>query len=189
MLVLKKLRNLLKIMKSFKTYITEAKDRWIDADGQVVYEYGSRNKEYLPRAEFIEVKDLLGGTITTKAGKVFHPPFKKVVDETQTSYIGYKIVGWDGQRAFSIYNKAFTITINKGAIIADPKGIHLGVSKKYVLGYFSAEPEKELLLTYEYKSSDLIAGDPDFQMGEVMVKQARLIEIEKMDESIYEKFL
>ena len=168
-------------MKTFKEYLKESKETWVDAKGQIIYKYGDKSKLYLSRAEFIDIKDLLSGTVTTKDGTVYHMPVKRVIDNEETVYVGYKIAGWDGNRAYSIYQPSFTISTDIGNIISSSKGIHLGVSKEYVIGYFSGGTnDKDLLLTYEYIASDLLGGDPNYQNGEVLVKQAKLIKTEEL---------
>jgi len=119
-----------------------------------------------------------------KDGTVYNAPFKKVIENSK-KIMGYKIVGWDGNKAFSIYNINYEIPLNKGDIISDPKGVYLGNSKKYVISYFSGGTNyQDLLLTYEYDSEDVMQGDPEFLNGEVKVKSARLVNIEKLDENI-----
>jgi len=112
--------------------------------------------------------------------------FKKYIFENINNpikkYLGYKIVGWTGKKAFSIYNLNHEISLKKGQITTNPEGVYLGNSKQYVIDYFSGGTNyQDLLLTYEYDSKDLIKGDPEFLNGEVKVKSVKLIDIEKID--------
>jgi hypothetical protein len=169
-------------MKTFKQYIKESKEVWIDAMNEVVYAYGGRTTDTLTRAEFKEIKDLNSGTVTRKDGKVFYPPFRKLINNGDKKYIGYKIVGWDGKQAFSLYNKHILISLIKGDVITDPKGVFLGTTKNFCIDYYSGMTDnQDLLLTYEYMAKDLLRGDPEHPNGEIVVKEAKLLDIEKVE--------
>jgi hypothetical protein len=99
--------------------------------------------------------------------------------KAQKTNIGYKIVGWDGKRAYSIYDPKYTINLAKNEIISDSKGIYLGNTKEYCINYFGeGTNDQDMLLTYEYNIEDLVSGDPEFKNGEIVVKKARLINYE-----------
>lgn len=55
------------------------RERWVDANGQFVYEAGSRRnaREGLTKEEFEATVMLLSGTVTRSDGRVFRAPFHK----------------------------------------------------------------------------------------------------------------
>ena len=93
--------------------------------------------------------------------------------------IGYKIVGWDGKRAFSLYQTNKTVDLTIGSI---DKNIYLGTTRQFVLDYYSGGTDyQDLLLTYQFKPEDVIKGNPDDKGpggGEIIVQQANLIKVE-----------
>lgn len=95
--------------------------------------------------------------------------------------IGYKIVGWDGKRAFSLYQTNKTVNITIGSI---DKNIYLGTTRQFVLDYYSGGTDyQDLLLTYQFRPEDVIKGDPDDKGpggGEIIVQQAKLIKVENV---------
>lgn len=99
--------------------------------------------------------------------------------------LGYKIVGWDAskKRAFSLYDTKLDVEITNGKTYQYKKGTHLGTSRDYVIDYFSGGTDYEdLLLTYEYDERDLLKGDPEHKNSEIIVKKAKLIDIELLKE-------
>ena len=104
---------------------------------------------------------------------------------SKESLKGYKIVGWDeeNKRAFSIYDTKLDVDIKLNSITQYKTGLYLGTSKNYVLDYFSGGTDfEDLLLTYEYDKNDLIKGDPYSKNGEIVVKKAKLVNVEKVEE-------
>lgn len=89
---------------------------------------------------------------------------------------GYKMVAWDGNRAYSLYDPGMTIDTTIGSSIsAEGKGIHLGSSKEFCQNYYSEmTDDQDMLLTYEFLPEDLLSGNPDHPNDELTVKQARL---------------
>ena len=108
---------------------------------------------------------------------------KFFLTETKT-YIGYKVVAYNGKRAVSIYNMDKEISLNIGGYEIDPKGLYLGTSRKFCINYYTGLSDdyeegiggyQDMLLTYEYSIDDLLEGFPDDSDGEVKVKKAKLV--------------
>jgi len=108
--------------------------------------------------------------------------------------IGYKIVGFDRdtKRAFSLYDRNHTIDLVKGKNTIYPgKGLFLGNSKKYCLDYFSnadEEENSELMLTYKYRTENILTGDTSFENGEVSVRRAVLVDVEDVTKDFLVKY-
>lgn len=93
--------------------------------------------------------------------------------------IGWKIVSSDDKGgAVSLFDHQHKIDITVGSIARDT---HLGTSPDYVKTFFRAaeaeEDPQDILLKFEYDRADVIKGDPDSQMDEVVVKKAKLLEV------------
>ena len=94
---------------------------------------------------------------------------------SQQQYLGYKIVGFDGSRYFSIYDTKTNVDVSIGSICAYKNGLYLGNSEQFCLDYYTGGTDfQDALLTYKYDISDLIRGDPQGTNGEVVVKKATL---------------
>ena len=105
----------------------------------------------------------------------------KIVESTNSKYIGYKIVGWDSKRkrAFSLYDVKTTYQISKGAVHKSDKGLYLGTTRNFVTDYYSGQTDyDDLLLTCEYFDSDIIKGNPHDRNGEIVVRQYKIIATE-----------
>lgn len=97
--------------------------------------------------------------------------------------IGYKMVNVEGNKAISLFDPSVKYDLVVGKV--ETGNIYLGTSKKFVMDYYytgSDEPEDpdEAILTYKYKRSDVVKGNPDEkdQMsggGEIVVKRAQLL--------------
>lgn len=108
----------------------------------------------------------------------FHRISQKQPEQTQ-QFTGYKIVGFDKGRAFSLYSKQ-TISLNPGSI---ERNTFLGTSKQFCLDYYTGNTDiGELLLTFSYSLGDVISGDPNSPDGEVQVRFATLISHEPIPE-------
>lgn len=95
---------------------------------------------------------------------------------------GYKIVGFNGTYAYSIYDTKLKISLVPNSIIHNS---YLGTSREYVINYFSGGTnDRDLLLTYQYDPKDVIKGDPEFKNGEIVVKEARLINVEELKDEM-----
>lgn len=89
--------------------------------------------------------------------------------------IGYKIVSWDGNEAFSLYDKNKKINLNIDSIDSN---IYLGTSKQFCIDYYSGlTDDKDMLLTYSYDKNDIISGSEN-STGEILVRKAQLKNIE-----------
>jgi len=94
---------------------------------------------------------------------------------------GYKIVGYDGKKAFSLYDTKTAIDINKGDVIEDPNGIYLGTEEQFVLDFYTGLSDyDDLLLTYEYEDSDILKGSKHDKNSEIIVRKAKLVDIKKL---------
>ena len=90
--------------------------------------------------------------------------------------IGYKIVAFDGEKAYSLYGgKEYPISIETGSVITDLKGFFLATNIAFAKDYYSGlTDDQDMILTYEYHPDDVIFGDPTSD-GEIKVKKAKLI--------------
>lgn len=85
---------------------------------------------------------------------------------------GYKIVGWNGKIAYSLYSKQ-PYDIALGAIHRD---VFMGTTEQFCIDYYSGgTDDHDMMLTYEYNTSDVTSGDPFAPNGEVRVRQAKLV--------------
>lgn len=105
----------------------------------------------------------------------------------EKTYTGYKIVAFDGERAFSLYQMDKEISLDIGGYEIDPKGLYLGTSRKFCINYYTGLSDdyedgmgkyRDMLLTYEYSIKDLLDGEPYHPDGEVRVKKAKLVDKE-----------
>jgi hypothetical protein len=101
---------------------------------------------------------------------------------SQRINVGYKIVGFNGTYAYSIYDIKHKISLVPNSII---KNSYLGTSREYVINYFSGGTnDRDLLLTYRYNPEDVLKGDPDHKNGEILVKSANLIKVEELGDEM-----
>lgn len=101
--------------------------------------------------------------------------FKQILNRT-----GYKMVGWNGRHAFSLYDLNVQIPLTIGAETLDPKGLYLGTSRQFCIDYYSGLSDfEDLLLTYEYNVNDVLAGSPDHTNSEIKVSKAILKKVER----------
>lgn len=109
----------------------------------------------------------------------------KIINESVSdgTLIGYKMVNVEGDKAISLFDPSVKYRLIKGNV--ETGNIYLGTSEKFVLDYYftdSDDPEDpdEALLTYEYKLSDIVKGNPEDKDlisggGEIVVKRAKLL--------------
>ena len=70
--------------------------------------------------------------------------------------IGYKIVAWDGKRAFSIYNPGTIYSLQVGSEVGQT---YLGTNEQFCKDYYSGLTNfEDMLLTYSYNAQDVISG-------------------------------
>ena len=97
---------------------------------------------------------------------------------SQRINVGYKIVGFNGAYAYSLYDPKLKISLVPNSTITNS---YLGNSKEYVINYFSGGTnDRDMLLTYKYKTEDVLKGDPELKNGEIVVKSAILIASEEL---------
>tara|TARA_B100001778_G_scaffold334668_1_gene347047 strand:+ start:4774 stop:5100 length:327 start_codon:yes stop_codon:yes gene_type:complete len=98
----------------------------------------------------------------------------------QQQYNGYKMVAWDGQRAYSLYDQNQTIDISIGSTTQmEGQGVFLGTTREFCMNYYSGlTDDQDMLLTYTYNAEDIIEGDPNHPNSEIRVRQARLTNYE-----------
>ena len=101
--------------------------------------------------------------------------------KAQNIFTGYKVVAFNGEHAYSLYQKDQIVDINIGNEIYDPNGIYLGTSKKFCLDYYTGlTDDQDILLTYSFGEKDLIKGEPNSPNSEILVSRAKLIGAEKV---------
>lgn len=90
----------------------------------------------------------------------------------QNQQIGFKVVAWDGQRAYSLYQKDLIYDIRPGAIHTN---VYMGTSEEFARDYYSGlTDDQDMLFIYGYNPSDIISGGgPN---SEVRVRNAKLLE-------------
>jgi hypothetical protein len=100
-----------------------------------------------------------------------------------SSVYGYKIVGYDPdkKRAFSLYEPSMDADTAVGKTVKYPgKGLFIGTTRKFCLDYYSGLTDmEELMLTYEISPSDILTGTPERE-GEMSVRRAKLVKVEKL---------
>lgn len=98
----------------------------------------------------------------------------------QNQFRGFKMVAWDGQRAYSLYEPSQTIDLTVGSEIQmEGKGVYLGTSREFCENYYSGlTDDQDMLMTYSYELEDIISGDPNHPNSEIQVRKARLINYE-----------
>lgn len=91
--------------------------------------------------------------------------------------MGYKIVSWDGKRAFSIINPSITYNLQVGSECGEA---FLGTTRQFVEDYYrNLSDFEDMLLTYSYMPEDVISGTPNGE-GEVQVRRAKLEGYQKL---------
>ena len=114
------------------------------------------------------------GDLRPKTALSFSAIFCKAQDARQNIKLGYKVVGWNGQRAYSLYKPSMSYDIRVGATHDD---LFLGTSEQFCLDYYTGgTDDQDMLLTYEYNIADVVSGEPDHPNGEVRVRRAVLRE-------------
>ena len=98
-----------------------------------------------------------------------------------------KVVGWDGQRAYSTFAPDITIPLEIGRSISEMRlggnGFHLGTTPNCCTDYYcglTVDKDCDLLLTYTFMDTDLIEGEPDHPNSQVLVKNAVLVKVQKL---------
>ena len=100
--------------------------------------------------------------------------------KAQKKLIGYKIVAFNGQQAYSIYDHKITINLTIGSF--SPNKTYLGTSKQFCLDYYTGgTDDQDLLLTYEFNEQDVIQGDPFHHNGEIIAKNTTLLNVEEVN--------
>ena len=94
----------------------------------------------------------------------------------QNQFQGFKMVAWDGQRAYSLYQQSQTIDLTVGSEIQmGGQGLYLGTSREFCESYYSGlTDDQDMLLTYTYSSEDILSGDPNHPNSDIQVSKARL---------------
>jgi len=96
--------------------------------------------------------------------------------------LGYKIVGYDGTRYFSLYETKTNVNVSIGSVTSYPGGLYLGSSEKFCIDYYSGGTNfQDAMLTYQYDVSDIVRGDPDIPDGEILVKKATLESVKLLE--------
>ncbi len=90
----------------------------------------------------------------------------------QNRRIGFKIVGFANDKAYSLANRNIQYSLAIGSTVGDT---FLGTTETFVKDYYSGITDgAELLLTYSYDVADIISGGDSANGGEVRVSKARL---------------
>lgn len=92
------------------------------------------------------------------------------------TYYGYKIAAWIDGRAVSLYDLTTEYSLQTGSIVTDPNGLYLGSTPKFAIDYYGESTDyPDVLLTYEFDSQDLLRGDPNHPLDELLVSKASLV--------------
>jgi len=94
--------------------------------------------------------------------------------------IGYKSAILRNGKLYSPSAPDFEISKARVGSVVRLKKFYLGTTEEFVIDLYSGlSDEPEVLLTYEYKDSDVVSGGPpDHPYSEIVVKRARLLVIE-----------
>ncbi len=96
-------------------------------------------------------------------------------------YIGYKIMKYESGKIISGADNRQSFVAEKNQDIEMyGNGIYLGMSKDYVMNYYSGLADEEVLLTLKFKKSSIIFGSLDDREPELSVRKATIIDIEKL---------
>ena len=97
---------------------------------------------------------------------------------------GYKIVGYDDNRYYSLYDQS-PINTQIGSIASmGGHGLYLGTSVEFCKDYYSGlTDDNEALLTYEFLPQDIIKGNPTGE-GEIQVRSATLVAVQNLSQSV-----
>lgn len=101
----------------------------------------------------------------------------KITEVVNETFIGYRVVGQDGKKFFSLYSQEqLHLTIGKET--ADPNGFYLATTEEFATDYYTGLSDyDDALLKYEYNLNDVIKGNPHGSAGEIIVSRAKLLEI------------
>ena len=98
--------------------------------------------------------------------------------------VGYKVMMYDPVSRFVISGRdnrqKFKFNIGEQIKMKHP-GCYLGMNKQYVLDYYSELASHEVLLTLEFKRSDIVSGNINDREPELSVKLATIIDFEILD--------
>lgn len=79
-------------------------------------------------------------------------------------------------QAVSLYDKNIVYPLSPGSVESDSTGIYLGSSREFCIDYYSGLTEyPDVLLSYEFNEEDLLRGDPNHPMDELLVSQTKLV--------------
>lgn len=100
-----------------------------------------------------------------------------------TDLIGYKIMRTENGRVIAGADSRQSFDLELGTDIKmQGNGIYLGMSKDYVMTYYSGLADEEVLLTLQFKKSDIIVGDLNDKEPELSLKTVKVIGIEYLEE-------
>lgn len=114
--------------------------------------------------------------VDTYASIIDKGRIERILKKAQKRNLGYKIVGWDGKRAYSIYDKRITYSLAIGSEVGD---VFLGTSAQFCIDYYSGGTnDEDMLLTFSYDGRDIISGGGE--NSEVRVRRARLEGVQRL---------
>ncbi len=100
----------------------------------------------------------------------------KLFEITQ-SYIGYRVVGYDGNQYFSLATQE-PIQLEIGEQNYDPKGFFLGTTPQFATDYYTGLSDfDDVLLEYEFSPDAVLRGNPEEKDSEIVVSKGTLLKI------------
>lgn len=145
--------------------------------------FGSRMMQYVkkihPEAEYKpSVKTDLGVAFKHK-----EIPDLNKLDEGIGKEIGYKVMRYENGTLIAGANSRLNFKAEIGKTISMPgNGIYMSPNKDYVLNYYSGLADNEVLITFEFDINDITLGNLTDRESEVAVKQAKIINIEQLED-------
>jgi ribosomal protein S18 acetylase RimI-like enzyme len=144
--------------------------------------YGSRMMQYVkkihPEAEYKP-------SVKTDLGVVFKHkeiPDLNTLEEGGEKEIGYKVMRYENGMLIAGANSKLTFKAEIGKTISMPgNGIYMSPNKEYVLNYYSGLADNEMLITFEFDIKDITFGNLTDKEAEVAVKQAKIINLEPIE--------
>jgi GNAT superfamily N-acetyltransferase len=145
--------------------------------------FGSRMMQYVkkihPEATYVP------SMMTDLGAKFKHKeiPDLNNLDEGLGKEIGYKVMRYENGMLIAGANSRLTFKAEIGKTISMPgNGIYMSPNKEYVIDYYSGLADNEVLITFEFDINDITLGNLTDKESEVAVKQAKIINLEPLEE-------
>lgn len=137
--------------------------------------YGSMMMEYIkkkhPEAQYKP------SSVKTDLGLKFN--HKEITESLGKTMIGYKVMRYENGILMAGADSRVKLDAKIGSVVKMPgNGIYMSTVKEYVLDYYSGLADSEVLITFEFNTSDIKTGNIEDKEPEISVTKAKIINLE-----------